>query len=51
MRLEPAVPLLVDKLHEDGDWLNEESLWALIKIGTDSVVKGLTDEYLATGWD
>lgn len=51
MRLESAVPLLVDKLNEEGDWLIEECLWTLIKIGTDAVVTGLWDDYIATGWE
>jgi len=50
MRLEPAVPLVVDKLHEDRDWLDEECQRALIKIGTDSVVEGIYDAFLVAPW-
>ena len=50
MRLEPAVPSIVSKLHEDADWLNEECLWALTKIGTDSVIEALADDFPNAAW-
>jgi hypothetical protein len=50
MRLEAAVPLVVDKLHEDRDWLDEECQRTLIKIGTDSVVEGIYDAFLVAPW-
>ncbi|MDB5313584.1 MAG: motif protein [Gemmataceae bacterium] len=45
MRFEPAVPLLVAKLHEDADLLLEECQEALIRIGTDAVVQAVRAAY------
>jgi hypothetical protein len=45
MRLEPAVPLVVKKLHEDGELLNEECMEALERIGTDGAVAALADGF------
>ena len=50
MRYEPATPLLVAKLHEDDDLLNDECLYALAKIGTDSVVCGLGQAFPSAEW-
>jgi hypothetical protein len=46
MRLEAAVPMLVEKLLVDGDWTNEQCSRALIRIGTDSAVEAIADEYV-----
>ena len=51
MRLEQAIPLLVAKLHEEGDYVLEESVNALGKIGTDCAAEAITEGWLATGWD
>ena len=52
MRLESACDLVVKKLHRDEeDFLNEECLWALIKIGTDSVVNALAAESAEASWE
>jgi len=45
LRYEPAVPLIVGKLHEDGDILNEQCQNALSKIGTDSAVEAIRDAF------
>ena len=45
LRHEPAIPLLVGKLHQKGEVLSEECHNALVKIGTDSVVQALLQEY------
>jgi len=39
MRLESAIPIIVEKLHEDGDLLRQECERALWKIGTDAVIE------------
>ena len=45
LRHEPAIPLIVGKLHEDADVLSEQCQDALVKIGTDSVVRAVRDAY------
>lgn len=50
MRLERAVPLIVDKLHEDYDWLAEECQRSLIRIGTDNVVEAIFDAFPVAPW-
>jgi hypothetical protein len=45
MRLEAAVPLLVGKLHVDGDWTNEQCSRALAQVGTDDVVAAIEEDY------
>ncbi|MCU1295713.1 MAG: preprotein translocase subunit SecA [Bryobacterales bacterium] len=50
LRHEPAVPLIVKKLHEDGDVLNEQCQYALVKIGTDAVIQAVGDAYPAAEW-
>lgn len=50
LRYEPAVPLIVAKLHEDGDVLSEECKSALVRIGTDAVVRAVRDAYPAAEW-
>jgi len=45
-RLEAAAPLLAEKLRLDGgDLLNEECMYSLVKIGTDSAVQALCDRW------
>ncbi|MBY0525672.1 MAG: SEC-C domain-containing protein [Gemmataceae bacterium] len=51
MRLEPAVPLIVAKLHEMGEILSEESVNALGRIGTDAAAEAVTEGWLAAEWD
>ena len=50
MRLEEAVPLLVAKLQEDTDWLREQCVEALAKIGTASVVEAICEIFPAAEW-
>jgi len=50
MRLEEAVPKIVAKLHEDSDWLNDECIWALTRIGTDAVVRAVVEEFPPANW-
>ncbi|MCJ7821898.1 MAG: hypothetical protein MUQ26_02255, partial [Armatimonadetes bacterium] len=45
MRLEAAVSLLVEKLHVDGDWTNEQCARALTRMGSDSAVELIAQEY------
>ena len=45
LRLEAAVPLLLAMFNDDNDWLREETLRALTKIGTDSVIRELASRY------
>jgi hypothetical protein len=47
---EPTVPLIVAKLHEDGDVRSEECKFALVRIGTGAVVRAVRDAYPATEW-
>jgi hypothetical protein len=51
MRLEPAIPLIVQKLRRYGDFLSEECVEALGKIGTDAVTEALTEGWLNAVWD
>jgi hypothetical protein len=51
MRLEPAIPLIVQKLRQYGDFLSEECVEALGKIGTDAVTEALTEGWLNAVWD
>jgi hypothetical protein len=51
MRLEPAVPLIVKKLHECGEILSEECALALGKIGTDAAAEAVTEGWLEAVWD
>jgi len=50
MKLEPAIPMLVEKLHEDGGLLLEECQDALARIGTDAVVEELCRDYADGHW-
>lgn len=50
LRHEPAVLLIVDKLREDGDLLNEECQHAFIKIGTDRVIQAIREVYSKEEW-
>lgn len=51
MRLEPAVPLIVGKLHVMGEILSEAAVDALGMIGTDAAAEAVTEGWLATEWD
>lgn len=50
MRLEPAVPLLVERLWIDADWLREQCMDALAKIGTDAIVEGIVERFPGSPW-
>ena len=50
LRHEPAVPLIVKKLHEDAEVLSEQCQYALVKIGTDAAVRAVSDAYPAADW-
>lgn len=45
MRLESAVPLLVERLYADNMNVNDEAITALIRINTDAVVGAIADEW------
>lgn len=51
LRLETAIPFLVEMLLETDDWMNEESSRALTKIGTDAVIRELASRYPKEEWD
>jgi hypothetical protein len=44
-RLESTVPLIVAKLHEDGDLLNEQCAQALTRIGTPDVLHAIAEAF------
>jgi len=50
LRHQPAIPLIVGKLHQEGEVTSEECLKALAKIGTDGAVQALRDAYPAGSW-
>jgi hypothetical protein len=50
MRLESAVPRLIQMLHISGEDLDEDYVAALVKIGTDAVVEALTENWSQTDW-
>jgi hypothetical protein len=51
MRLAPAIPLIVAKLHDFGEILAEECVDALARIGTDQAALALSEGFLQQGWD
>jgi hypothetical protein len=51
MRLVPAVPLIVKKLHACGEVLSEACVEALGKIGTDGAAEAVTGGWLQAVWD
>jgi hypothetical protein len=50
LRLEAAVPLLVDRFDECGEWVCEQAEEALAKIGTDAVVREIAERYGEAEW-
>jgi hypothetical protein len=50
MRLGEAIGPIIRKLHEDADWLDEESVEALTKIGTHDVVDAIVNDFAEGGW-
>lgn len=42
MRLESAIPLIIEKLKIEGDFLAEECMYALSRIGTNSVIEAVS---------
>ena len=51
MRLEQALPLIVQKLHALGEVLSEQCVEALGKIGTDAAAEGVTEGWREAAWD
>jgi hypothetical protein len=51
MRLERAVPLVVKKLYEEGDFILEESVEALAKIGSGAAAAAVAEGWLEASWD
>lgn len=47
---EPAIPLIVAKLHEDAEVLSEECQTALVKIGGDNVIQAIRQDYSTAEW-
>lgn len=45
MRLESAIPLIIKKLKIDSDFLAEECMYALSRIGTDSVIEAVSEVF------
>ncbi|MFO8015307.1 MAG: hypothetical protein R6X20_18650 [Phycisphaerae bacterium] len=50
MRLEAAVPSLVERLWIDADWLREQCMDALAKIGTDEIVRAIVERFPGSPW-
>ena len=50
LRHEPAIPLIVGKLHEDAEVLSEECQRALIKIDTDASIQAVRRDYPTAEW-
>jgi hypothetical protein len=50
MRLEQAIPLVVNKLHEGGEILSERCAESLGRIGTDAAAEAVTEGWLETEW-
>ena len=50
LRLEAAIPFLVDRFDGCGEWPCEQAHEALAKIGTDAVVQEIADRYLESEW-
>jgi len=50
MQLEEAIPAIVEILHEDADWINDECIWALARIGTDEVVRKVAEYFPTADW-
>jgi hypothetical protein len=51
MRLEPAIPLIVKKLHESAEFLSEACIEALGKIGTDAAAKAVSESWFEASWE
>ena len=50
MRLESAVPLIIEKMHKDADLLNEECQRALARMGTDSTIEAVARAFETAPW-
>lgn len=50
MRLEPAIPLIIEKLKLDTDFLAEQCMYALTKIGSSSVVQAIYEIFHDEDW-
>jgi hypothetical protein len=50
LRLEAAIPLLVEKLHLDAEVVSEECQTALVRIGTDATVQAVRSAYPTAEW-
>jgi hypothetical protein len=50
MRLETVIPYLLDRMDIDNDWIREESEYALVKIGIDSIVQRIANEWPTAAW-
>lgn len=51
MRLDRAIPLVVNKLHLCGEVLSEQCVEALGKIGTDAAAEAVAEGWLESEWD
>lgn len=51
LRLSTAVPFLVGKLRSDGDFVLEESVKSLVKIGADAAVEAIGANWQNETWD
>lgn len=47
---EPAIPLIVGKLHDDAEVVSEECVTALTKIGADAAVQAIREAYPTAKW-
>jgi len=50
LHYQPAVPLIVAKLHDDAEVLSEECQTALVKIGGDEVIRAVRQDFPTAEW-
>lgn len=50
LRLEQAIPILIDKMAIDGDLICEEAVTALSRIGSEDVLKQVSQRFIGESW-
>jgi len=50
LKHEPSIPVILDKLRQDADLVNEEGRIALGRIGSETVVEAIRDGYPSADW-
>ncbi len=51
MKLEAAIPCMMEMLNDDNDWLNEECHLAFVKMGSDAIVSQFAQEFRKADWN